>query len=193
MGQSLGKSSGGAGASTAPTAGAAPPPPCGYGDSGASARDCVCPVPSTSSPVYNVYNERIDKDAQSGEDGGGRFRSIWSLGWGAPEGVNAKNNMPLEANQQPSVGQKKPLSISRESSSIPKGGTAATWQYPSPQMFFNALNRKGKAEGVEEDDMDSVIFFHNGMNERTWELVKSWEKLHWSEYTAQTEEPKLSR
>ena len=98
----------------------------------------------------------------------------------------------MEANQQPSVGQLKPLSVDREPSTIPKGGTESTWTYPSPQMFFNALNRKGKADGVDEEDMENVIFFHNGMNERTWEMVKRWEALHYAEYDEKNQ-PKLSR
>ena len=51
--------------------------------------------------------------------------------------IDPRNNMPLEANQQPFPGQKQLLSISRLQSSIPKGGTESTWVYPSPQMFFN--------------------------------------------------------
>ena len=134
------------------------------------------------------------------------FRSIWSLGWvwgggggsASATGINAKNNMPLEANQQPSAGQRKPLSTERESSTIPKGGTdGSTWQYPSPQMFFNALNRKGKSDGVDEDDMSNVIFFHNGMNEATWNEVRRWELLHAGECEvkdgAKCDGPKLTR
>ena len=151
----------------------------------------------TSSAVYNVYNERIDSAAgQSVREEEERlqkssnFNSIWSLGWVlGSDTLSAKNNMPVEANQQPSAGQRKPLSTSRESSSIPKGGTAFTWQYPSPQMFFNALARKGKADGVDEDDMENVVFFHNGMNEVTWNHVRRWELLHASECNA----PKLAR
>ena len=46
--------------------------------------------------------------------------------------------MPLEPNQQPFPGQRKPISVERQPSTIPKGGTAAgTWVYPSPQMFYN--------------------------------------------------------
>ena len=48
-----------------------------------------------------------------------------------------RNNMPVEPNQQPYPGQRKPISTERVVSSIPKGGTEATWVYPSPQMFYN--------------------------------------------------------
>lgn len=88
-----------------------------------------CPV----SPVYNVYNERIDQ----------------------------RNSIPVGLHNKPGPNQLKPLSIERERSSIPKSGTEETWTYPSPQMFFNALKRKGKGEDIVEDDMDAVVFAHN--------------------------------
>jgi cytochrome c heme-lyase len=143
--------------------------------------------------VYNVYNQRIDtKKADSAPKGEeqetavAKKKSLWNLGgWG----WNAKNNMPLEPNQQPSAGQRKAISTERQDSTIPKGGTNFTWQYPSPQMFFNALTRKDKAEGVEEDDMENVVFFHNGMNEITWDRVRRWEALHHQECS----DPKLAR
>ena len=49
--------------------------------------------------------------------------------------------------------------------------------------------RKDKADGVEEDDMENVVFFHNGMNEITWDRVKRWEALHYQECS----DPKLTR
>ena len=45
--------------------------------------------------------------------------------------------MPLEPNQLPCPGQRKPLPTERVPSSIPKGGTESTWVFPSPQMVFN--------------------------------------------------------
>ena len=117
--------------------------------------------------VYNVYNQRINDSASQGPQ--------------APNLIDIldpKNNMPLEPNQQPCPGQKKLLSTDRVTSNIPKGGTEATWVYPSPQMFFNALRRKGKGDDVTEDDMDAVVHAHNSMNEITWQEVRTWELLH---------------
>ena len=48
--------------------------------------------------------------------------------------------MPMEPNQQPFPGQRKYISVEREASTIPKGGTASTWVYPSPQMFYNGAS-----------------------------------------------------
>ena len=94
--------------------------------------------PTSSAPaprVYNVYNQVID----------------------------TRNNMPLAANQLPWPGQQKALSTSRAVSTIPKAGVDGTWVFPSPQMFYNALMRKGKGDDVTEDDMESVISVHNGV------------------------------
>ncbi len=51
-----------------------------------------------------------------------------------------RNNMPIEPNQQPFPGQRKYISVSRQESTIPKGGTESTWVYPSPQMFYNGVS-----------------------------------------------------
>lgn len=105
--------------------------------------------------------------------------------------VSSLNNMPTLPSQLPSPGQTTNLSTSRVSSTIPKGSTSATvtataagatsgatWQFPSQQMFYNALVRKGKAEDVHEKDMSAVINVHNSMNEHTWAAVQTWESLH---------------
>lgn len=93
--------------------------------------------------------------------------------------INPTNQMPSQANQLPAPGQEVPLSTDRVKSGIPKGGTESdTWAYPSPQMFWNALVRKGKSEGSNEKDMDTVVAIHNNMNENTWRQVMAWEELH---------------
>eukprot|EP01032_Pedospumella_encystans_P014549 gene14549-16701_t len=118
--------------------------------------ESACPVKHKDGQVYknpsvfNVYSTKIDPT----------------------------NQMPANANQQPSANQQMPLSVDRVPSSIPKGGTEQeTWTYPSPQMFWNALVRKDKTEGVLEQDMETVIAIHNNMNEHTWQQVVEWEKL----------------
>ena len=128
-----------------------------------------CPV--KAHPEYNVYSQPIDKT----------------------------NNMPKgAATQLPNSSQTIELSTERVSSTIPKGGTgessAATWTYPSPQQFYNALSRKGKfnakggeSEVASEEDMASVVALHNNMNEKTWAKVVEWERQTYSENLA----PKL--
>ena len=105
--------------------------------------------------------------------------------------IDPTNQMPATANQQKAEGQTKDLSVHRVQSSIPKGGTDSTWIYPSPQMFWNALVRKGKTEGAAEDDMDAIISIHNNMNEATWEQILFWEKFHPKDGLGK--EPKLLR
>ncbi|KTF93851.1 hypothetical protein cypCar_00023912 [Cyprinus carpio] len=57
--------------------------------------------------------------------------------------INPANMMP-PPNQQPSPGQPFPLSVVREESNIPRGGSEQKWVYPSEQMFWNAMLRKGE-------------------------------------------------
>lgn len=119
--------------------------------------------PPAAPAVYDVYGQQLD----------------------------SANMMPATPNQLPSPGQANPLSTDREKSSIPKAGTAhQTWTYPSPQMFFNALKRKGKAHGVQEADMDAVVSVHNAMNERTWQQLMYWENTF---HCHQCQHPKLKR
>jgi len=126
-----------------------------------------CPVNiSYKNPnQYNVYNQKIDP----------------------------KNQMPVNPNQMPAPNQAVKLSTERVKSQIPKGGTDDdTWTYPSPQMFWNAIVRKNKVEGVQEHDIDVVVSIHNNMNETTWKQILAWEAIH----TTNNEigkEPKLLR
>ena len=46
-------------------------------------------------------------------------------------------------NQQPALGQPFSLSVNREESQIPRAGSEQNWVYPSEQMFWNAMLRKG--------------------------------------------------
>ncbi|GMH45471.1 hypothetical protein BSKO_13428 [Bryopsis sp. KO-2023] len=136
-----------------------------------SESDSACPVPEKyrNPAIYNVYNQRID-NAQ-----GGKTDPLAEMRGGV---LDPRNNMPLAPNQRPCAGQRKPLSTDRVPSRIPKGGTETTWVYPSPQMFYNALKRKGKGDDVVEDDMESVVSAHNMLNDVTWSHVRDWERLH---------------
>merc|ERR1711934_591068 len=90
--------------------------------------------------------------------------------------MSSANLMP-PPNQLPAPGQRIPLSRHRVESTIPRGdftpahqeGAGNTWSYPSEQMFFNAMKRKGH-EAVEED-MKAVVAIHNVVNERAWQEV----------------------
>lgn len=97
--------------------------------------------------------------------------------------VNPLNMMP-PANQQPAPDQPFALPTDRQTSTIPKvteDGTVQFWQYPSQQMFWNAMLRKGwrwKNEDVSQKDMGDIIRIHNANNEQAWQEVLKWEALH---------------
>ncbi|XP_060528250.1 holocytochrome c-type synthase [Cylas formicarius] len=97
-------------------------------------------------------------------------------------------NMMGPANQNPAPGQPFALSKNRELSTIPKAvvkeGESSFWVYPSPQMFWNAMLRKGwrwKEEDISQKDMDAIIKIHNANNEMAWQEVLKWEALHATE------------
>merc|ERR1711936_1392219 len=88
-------------------------------------------------------------------------------------------------NQRPSPDQPFALPIERQKSSIPKAGTNETWTYPSQQMFWNAMLRKGwrwkEEDTIDPNTMADIIKIHNRNNEDAWQEVLKWEALHANE------------
>ena len=48
------------------------------------------------------------------------------------------------------------------------------WMYPSTQMFYSALKRKGYE--TDPKDVDSMVAVHNSLNEQVWQEILLWEK-----------------
>ena len=92
-------------------------------------------------------------------------------------------NSELPPNQKPAPGQRHALPTDRVVSSIPSAaGGDPLWVYPSQQMFYNAMKRKGYAP--QEEEMNAVVAIHNAVNERTWAEVVAWEATLHPECTA---------
>uniref|UniRef100_U5ERG5 Holocytochrome c-type synthase n=1 Tax=Corethrella appendiculata TaxID=1370023 RepID=U5ERG5_9DIPT len=97
--------------------------------------------------------------------------------------INPLNMMPA-ANQNPAPGQPFPLPTERQVSNIPKvtaDGSKEFWVYPSQQMFWNAMLRKGwrwQKDDLSQKDMEHIIKIHNANNEQAWLEVLKWEALH---------------
>ncbi|XP_010859855.1 PREDICTED: cytochrome c-type heme lyase [Bison bison bison] len=84
-------------------------------------------------------------------------------------------------NQTPAPDQPFPLSTVREESSIPRADSDKKWVYPSEQMFWNAMLKKGwkwKDEDISQKDMYNIIRIHNQNNEQAWKEILKWEALH---------------
>ncbi|CAB3404038.1 unnamed protein product [Caenorhabditis bovis] len=103
---------------------------------------------------------------------------------GCPVGadkLNPLNNELEHPNQKPAPDQPFPLPTERQKSSIPIAGTEKdTWTYPSPQMFWNAMLKKGwrwQDDQLSEKDMKNIIAIHNANNEEAWKEVLKWENL----------------
>ncbi|KAG6611195.1 Cytochrome c1 heme lyase [Phytophthora cinnamomi] len=76
------------------------------------------------------------------------------------------------------------LSKARAVSSIPKGdftpehqtGTEDKWEYPSEDMYFKAMKRKGWDPKAQQ--MKTIVAIHNTVNEQSWQEVLKWESFH---------------
>ncbi|XP_069897000.1 holocytochrome c-type synthase [Dipodomys merriami] len=96
------------------------------------------------------------------------------------ENLDPSNLMP-PPNQTPAPDQPFTLSTVREESSIPRADSEKKWVYPSEQMFWNAMLRKGwrwKDEDISQKDMYNIIKIHNQNNEQAWKEILKWEALH---------------
>jgi len=98
--------------------------------------------------------------------------------------LNPLNMMP-PMNQKPSPDQPFTLPTDRQLSSIPRAIPGPDgkpfWEYPSQQMFWNAMLRKGwrwQKDDIEQKDMADIIKIHNANNEQAWQEVLKWEALH---------------
>lgn len=104
--------------------------------------------------------------------------------------IDPANMMP-PPNQRPSPDQPFPLPTERQVSTIPRADkNNECWVYPSPQMFWNAMLRKGwrwKDSDLQPADMENIIRIHNANNELAWLEVLKWEAMHAKECG----EPKL--
>lgn len=92
-------------------------------------------------------------------------------------------------NQQPSPGQPFLLSTTREESSIPRinekndeknENPDKKWVYPSEQMFWNAMLKKGwrwESDQITQQDMAHIIRIHNKNNEEAWKEICKWEEF----------------
>lgn len=105
----------------------------------------------------------------------------------ASEVIDYDNMMP-PPNQRPSSDQPFALSTERVESTIPRASTGKNWVYPSEQMFWNAMQRKGwdwkKEEEINPATMTEIISIHNKNNEKAWHEVLAWESLHKDELSA---------
>ena len=91
--------------------------------------------------------------------------------------------MPNFAQTPLSPAQLAILATDRETSTIPRTlsstddetipASSTKWVYPSAQQFYNALVRKGWE--TPEEDVDSMVFIHNHLNEVAWREVLAWE------------------
>lgn len=87
-------------------------------------------------------------------------------------------SLPDSAARQPNAAERAAMPSNSEADT---GHDAASgnWIYPSQEMFFNAMKRKG--HDAQAQDMSSIVPIHNAVNERAWTEIKKWEEGRGSE------------
>ncbi|XP_056409912.1 holocytochrome c-type synthase isoform X2 [Hyla sarda] len=156
----------------APTTGSAPSPPpgCPMHDKKTEASGCPMhkDVPQQQSCSGPAHQERAYEYVQC------------PMKAGAKDDIDPSNMMP-PPNQTPAPDQPFPLSLVREESTIPCASAEKNWVYPSEQMFWNAMLRKGwkwNEDELKPEDMSNIIKIHNKNNEQAWSEILKWEALH---------------
>ncbi|XP_075941537.1 holocytochrome c-type synthase isoform X2 [Anarhichas minor] len=99
---------------------------------------------------------------------------------GTKSDIDPANMMP-PPNQVPAQDQPFALHLAREESTIPRHNAEKNWVYPSEQMFWNAMLRKGwrwREDDLGAKDMTNIIKIHNTNNEQAWQEILKWEALH---------------
>ncbi|XP_062873021.1 holocytochrome c-type synthase [Trichomycterus rosablanca] len=153
----------------------APPPGCPmHQETKKAAPPAECPMHRTSA----TEEQKSGPDVPAHQDKAYDF--VQCPMRAAASDIDPANMMP-PPNQQPSPGQPFSLSVVREESHIPRAGFDQNWVYPSEQMFWNAMLRKGWRWGerdISQGDMTNIIKIHNLNNERAWTEILKWEALH---------------
>ncbi|XP_075920973.1 holocytochrome c-type synthase [Petromyzon marinus] len=176
--------------SSATTTPVSPPSGCPMSQSASTANTAVappsgCPMsqsPATATPVSPPSGCPMSQSAAAAPRGPahqeGAYRFVGTQVDG--DAVDPSNMMP-PPNQLPAPDQPFPLPTQREESSIPRAGSNSNWVYPSEQMFWNAMLRKGwrwKDDDLDPGDMSNIIRIHNSTNEQAWLEILKWEALH---------------
>lgn len=78
----------------------------------------------------------------------------------------AHDSSPLNSAERAAL----PANNEQETAPDAKSGN---WIYPSQQMFYAAMKRKGHTPSAA--DMATIVPIHNAVNERAWSEIKSWE------------------
>jgi hypothetical protein len=83
--------------------------------------------------------------------------------------------------------KEEPQALESESDATASVAASSNWVYPSPQMFYDAMARKGSLpahlkdaeHGLQdvERELDWIVTLHNIVNEQAWQEILQWEQL----------------
>lgn len=72
-----------------------------------------------------------------------------------------------------------------QTSTSSSNSNSENWVYPSPQMFWDAMRRKGSLPAHLSDasapqtqaELDWIVTIHNVVNEQCWQEISKWERF----------------
>ncbi len=75
--------------------------------------------------------------------------------------------------------------------------SGGNWIYPSPQMFWDAMRRKGSlpehlkdaSQPQTQEELDWIVTIHNIVNEQCWQEISKWERFRIQGCTNQPTSP----
>ncbi|KAG0725883.1 Cytochrome c-type heme lyase [Chionoecetes opilio] len=139
------------------------------------------PTPPAECPMHREEQQSFPSECPMSGGAGAEKGPAHQAGLHYGEGYAGKYvdinplNQEGPPNQKPSPDQPFTLPTERQVSSIPKAdGKDDNWVYPSPQMFWNAMLRKGwrwRDDDLSKQDMHHIIRIHNVNNEMAWQEV----------------------
>merc|ERR1719215_960988 len=121
----------------------------------------ACPLGHGTGAVSEKESQQISASTQSASS------SECPMGHGA-----SSKAAHVPAQSKP---DEQPLSGDRAVSTIPSA-TGDPFLYPSEKQFFGSAVAKG--HDVQAQDMSMVVAIHNAVNERTWQEILLYERLH---------------
>lgn len=143
-------------------------------------QDPVKATPPAACPVHQAAEEQKQPAAPLHQDRAYEFVECPMRAAARSDVIDPTNMMP-PPNQVPAPDQPFALPLNRQESRIPRAGSKQNWVYPSEQMFWNAMLRKGwrwREDDLGPQDMSNIIKIHNQNNEQAWQEILKWEAMH---------------
>ncbi|OQN96910.1 hypothetical protein B0A48_17464 [Cryoendolithus antarcticus] len=139
------------------------------------------PLPSTPSPLqrYSLDTGRWQSGSQSSPTNSTTPRRPRVLTLDTHREISTIPRALPSADKPLNTAERAALPPANSEADSGQDNASGNWIYPSQEMFFAAMKRKGHE--ANPADMNSIVPIHNAVNERAWTEIKNWERRRGSE------------